>query len=214
MSDVIVSVDELPGAVLQVDQFDVLVQVSADAVIVVRELSSQTALQVTEMAALVQVEVDVPASVVEVQASVTQVEVDPSPEVVVQVQSFSSGSSEDAPRSLDVVSASAASDLGGHRVVRALGDGTVEYASSADVAHASTVLGITTGATSGGDVPSIRVAGEMTDPSFAFAPGPIYFNGSGVLTQTRPVAGFVQQVATAVSATKIVIDLGVPIILN
>jgi hypothetical protein len=118
------------------------------------------------------------------------------------------------PSTLDVVSVIAGSVLSGHRVVRASAPDEVDVASSADVSHAGLVLGITTGATVQGDLAHVRIAGEMIEPSFAFVPGPVYFNGIGVLTQTPPTSGFIQQVAVAVSATKRVVALGIPIALN
>jgi hypothetical protein len=133
----------------------------------------------------------------------------PSPVVVVQAFSTST-----PPASLDVRSLVAAAALGGHRAVYAAGGGTVDHASSANAAHLGKVVGITIGAATMGALAEVATSGEMTEPSFTFVPGPVYFNSSGVLTQTPPVTGFLQQVAVAVSATKIIVGLGMPIAIN
>jgi hypothetical protein len=132
----------------------------------------------------------------------------PTPVVLVETFGFT------AHNALDIVSLEAAQALGGHRVVLAAGGNTVDYASSANAGHAGKVIGITTGAVIGGAEADVRVSGEMIDGTFAFVPGPVFFNASGVLTQTPPVAGFIQQVAIAVSATKIIVVLGMPTVLN
>jgi hypothetical protein len=106
-------------------------------------------------------------------------------------------------------------NLSGHRVVRSIGtDDLVDYADSSNVAHAGTVIGITLNAANMGDVVNIRATGEIVEPSWSFAPGPVYFDASGSLTQVRPTSGFVQQVAVASSLTEIVVQLGPPIVLS
>jgi hypothetical protein len=162
---------------------------------------------------------DVTVVVIERPASVVQVlEGDPPvvqtlevPAPVVVVQAFSASV---PPSFLDVRSLVAAAALGGHRAVYAAGGGTVDHASSANAAHLGKVVGITIGAATMGALAEVATSGEMTEPSFTFVPGPVYFNSSGVLTQTPPVTGFLQQVAVAVSATKIIVGLGMPIAIN
>jgi hypothetical protein len=106
-------------------------------------------------------------------------------------------------------------NLSGHRVVRSIGtDDLVDYADSSNVAHALTVIGITLNAANMGDTVNIRATGEIVEPSWSFVPGPIYFDASGSLTQTRPAVGFLQQVAIASSPTEIVVQLGPPIVLG
>jgi hypothetical protein len=156
--------------------------------------------------------VERPAAVVRVvEPDVPVVQTLPVPIPVVVVQAFGVHL---PPSALDVMSVVAGSALSGHRVVRASAPDEVDVASSANVAHAGLVLGITTGAAIQGDLAHVRIAGELIEPTFAFVPGPVYFNSSGVLTQTPPTSGFIQSVAVALSATKIVVGLGIPILLN
>lgn len=109
--------------------------------------------------------------------------------------------------------ANAAEALGGQRVVYASALGSVSHADSGNVAQVGLVVGVTTGAVVMGDDVLIQTAGPMTDPSFAFSPGPVYFDSNGVLTQTLPVAGFIQQVALALSNTEIEIQLNPALVL-
>jgi hypothetical protein len=115
----------------------------------------------------------------------------------------------------DDVIGTANGNLSGHRVVRSTGtDDLVDYADSTNPAHAGTVIGITLNAANNGTIVLIRATGEVSDPSFSFAPGPIYFDALGRLTQVLPTSGFMQQVAVASSLTEIVVQLGSPIILS
>jgi hypothetical protein len=115
----------------------------------------------------------------------------------------------------DDVIGTASGNLSGHRVVRSTGtDDLVDYADSTNPAHAGTVIGITLNAANNGTIVLIRATGEVSDPSFTFAPGPIYFDALGRLTQVLPTSGFMQQVAVASSLTEIVVQLGPPIILS
>lgn len=110
--------------------------------------------------------------------------------------------------------ATAASAIGGGRVVRSVGAGEVDIADSSDTSHAGFVVGITLGAAILGDPITFRTTGGLTDGAFAFSPGPVYFNSSGVLTQVAPAVGFIQQVAVALSATEIVVQIGIPLVIS
>ncbi len=109
-------------------------------------------------------------------------------------------------------SRTAGAALGGYRVVRALEDGRVGYASSAEVSHAPLVLGITLHAASENDVVEVRGGGEMSDAGWSWTPGPIFCGLDGVLTQTPPAEGFIKQVAVAETATRIIVRLTPPIV--
>ncbi len=107
----------------------------------------------------------------------------------------------------------ASAALGGHRVVRALPDDEVAYASSADPSHADLIVGITTHAASEGAEISVAAGGEITEGSWDWTPGPVFCGVNGVLTQTPPTAGFIRQIGTADALDRIIIDLRPPIIL-
>lgn len=62
-----------------------------------------------------------------------------------------------------------------------------------------------------GDMMSIVGEGFIEDTSWTFTPGPIYLGNSGEPTQVAPTTGIRVQVATAITATSIYIDIGVAI---
>lgn len=100
--------------------------------------------------------------------------------------------------------------IGGHRVVRATSTGC-NYADSSDKTHIGKIIGITLAAYSQGADVEIHTHGEWPELSWNWALGPIYLGTNGLLTQTIPTSGFVQQVATAIAPTRIFIEIQPPI---
>lgn len=113
----------------------------------------------------------------------------------------------------DIVTLTANGALGGQRVVIGDGLGGASYADSSNTAHRGKVIGITTAAAIDTAPVTIRVAGEMEELAWSWSIGEVYFNSSGVLTQTPPASGFVQVVGTAIAPTKIAVNVQVPILL-
>lgn len=109
------------------------------------------------------------------------------------------------------ITRAAGQDLSGHRAVRVAGEEAF-YASADTQVHAGRVVGITTGAALTGADATIQVGGEMTELSWSWSDGPIFLGLDGQLTQTPPTAGFVQQVATAITSTRILIDVRPPLL--
>ena len=86
--------------------------------------------------------------------------------------------------------ATAATVLGGHRVVTLNADGEAEYADPSDPATYGTVVGITTGAALAGAAVQIRSVGQMIEPSWSWTPGDLLFLGTdGTITATPPTSG-------------------------
>ena len=107
----------------------------------------------------------------------------------------------------------AAIALGGHRVVAIVGN-QATYADKDTSAHYATVRGITTGAVLIGNTATIQVQGPMSEPSWSWTPNePIYLGSNGQLTQTVPTTGAIIQIAVADTATQIMIDRKMPIII-
>lgn len=99
----------------------------------------------------------------------------------------------------------AARDLSGHRAVAATASGA-DYADPDTPAHAGAVLGITTGAVLDGEQATIQTAGEMTEPSWTWTPGQtLYVGAMGQLASAPPTTGWVRPIATAITATRILI---------
>lgn len=106
--------------------------------------------------------------------------------------------------------ASADQAIGGHRVVRSTATGC-DYADSSNLTHLGKVIGMTNEATSSGNLVKIWPAGKITDPSFNFDLGPVYLSTNGLLTQTPPTTGFIQQIGVALSQTTILVQILNPI---
>ena len=69
-------------------------------------------------------------------------------------------------------------------------------------------LGITDAAAISGAIANVRTGGVMAEASWAWTPGiAIFASPNGIMTQTPPASGLQRQVARAVTATKIIIDL-------
>lgn len=106
--------------------------------------------------------------------------------------------------------------LSGHRAVTRGVDGTLIYAGNDDPAFLHTPVWITTGAASAGSVVEVVAYGLLIEPSWSWAPGPIYLGVGGSLTQTPPTApgaAFLAQVGVATSATSVFVDRQQSIIL-
>lgn len=78
------------------------------------------------------------------------------------------------------------------------------YATSDNPEHAFRILGMTTVAVGQGQTATVLIDGEFSDPTWNWSLGvPIFAGPDGMLTQTAPIDGFLLQVATPISPTKI-----------
>lgn len=102
--------------------------------------------------------------------------------------------------------------IGGHRIVKAVVGGCA-YADSSSISDINTVIGITESAYSIGDSVQIRLSGEVTEPSWNFTIGSVYLGINGLLTQTAPTIGFIQQIGIATSSNTILINIKQPIVI-
>ena len=90
--------------------------------------------------------------------------------------------------------------IGGGRAITA--EGLYPTAATLDL-----IIGITLGAALSGAAASYVSAGVMEEAGWTWTPAlPIYAGALGVLTQTEPV-GTMRRIGTAVTATKITVDL-------
>lgn len=111
------------------------------------------------------------------------------------------------------LSFTAATALSGHKAVRAIGDGSVGYASADQVAQAGTVVGVTTGAAGIGNPISVVAEGIVDEPSWSWGAGPVWLGLNGALTQTIPQSGVLQRIGLALSPTRLLVALTPPILL-
>lgn len=104
--------------------------------------------------------------------------------------------------------------LGGNRALR-LAAGKAAYADSGAPGHANLVLGISRNAAALNSPVAIQTGGLMTEPSWTWTPDqPVFCGSEGVLTQASPASGFALIVGVAVSATQILIEAKMPILLT
>jgi hypothetical protein len=107
-----------------------------------------------------------------------------------------------------VIVAIAAQSLGGHRVVKPVAGGKVNYASSETAGDGDQILGITQGAAVADAETVIQTGGVMEEPSWDWPVGAaIYCGISGLLTATPPTEGFLCRIAKAIEPTKILINV-------
>lgn len=114
-----------------------------------------------------------------------------------------------------LVTKTAGTALGGHRLVVIGDEGKAIYADPSIISHGHRVLGMTTGAAAeGGDV-TIMSVGELTEPSWSWLPEkPVFLGASGVPTQTVPTSGVLVQIGFATAPTKLYIAIKQPFILS
>lgn len=117
------------------------------------------------------------------------------------------GGAEDIQRTASI-------PISGHRVVAADPTTVLKYASNTSLAECKGIIGITTGAASAGQPATIRLNGELTEPTWSFTPGElVYLSTSGGLTQTIPITGVLLVLGFAETANTMFIDIKSPIVL-
>lgn len=117
------------------------------------------------------------------------------------------------PATGGIITRVAGTNLSGHRLVVPAADATVGYADNTNPAHLRLPVWLTTSAVVAGAPVDLLAEGEMTEPSWSWAPNsPLYLGIGGLMTQTVPVApAFLLEVAVALSATTIHFDPQTPI---
>lgn len=112
----------------------------------------------------------------------------------------------------------AATALSGHRLVTPLSDDTIGYASNDDPDLVHHPLWLTIGAVSEGAEVAVLLLGALSEPSWAWAPGPLFLGQNGQLTQTPPSASsgaaFLAEVGCATSPTSVFFDRQPSIVLT
>lgn len=113
----------------------------------------------------------------------------------------------------DTMQLTAAESIIIFKIVGTNSSGQALLASSDNTAFANGIAGIAVTSASAGEIVNIKPEGPLTDLGWDWIPGrSIYCGLGGDMTQTPPTTGFLQQVARAVSPTKIVVDIDPAII--
>lgn len=97
----------------------------------------------------------------------------------------------------------ATTPISGHRAVRAVPGGAAVAGTA--TAEGARVIGIAVAAVAAGELVTIRATGELVEPSWAWAPGPIYLAPDGALTQIPPSDGAVIELGVALTPTSMLV---------
>ena len=90
-------------------------------------------------------------------------------------------------------------------------DGEVFALDSGDADHIDMLLGITLTAAAAGEPVNVQRSGVIDDGGWSWTPGRVWLGVDGRLTQTPPVAGYDVLIGSAVSATRITLNITDPI---
>jgi len=102
--------------------------------------------------------------------------------------------------------------LSANKVVVPDSSGKFVYADKDTLSHMHCVYGVTTQSIELDATGIVQTYGQLSNNTWSWVIGnPIYLGNSGELTQTAPSSGFCSVVGFAVTATKMFIDIGVPI---
>lgn len=110
----------------------------------------------------------------------------------------------------------AATDLGGHRVLRTTGAGIVGYASNSDPLHGDDTIGMSANAAMAGQEVTVVTAGAVSFNGWAWTPGkPVYLAADGLLTQIADMdtAAFAQVIGHASDAQTVFVAVEPPVYL-
>jgi hypothetical protein len=148
------------------------------------------------------------AVVTEPQVTTVVVETTQAPEVIVTGMQGPPGPQGPVGPAGDAPTLIAAATLSGHRVLAVNGDGEAIYAQHTD-ATALAVQGLSTQSGTIGDELVILKSGAVAWPAGGLTPGlPLFLAMDGQLSHTPPSSGWIRQIAVAIDADTISLDIG------
>lgn len=80
-----------------------------------------------------------------------------------------------------------------------------------DATHIDLAAGLTLSAGAPGDQVNLQMSGPVDDLHWSWTPGPLWLGAAGALTQQPPTEGYLLQVGTALSPTRILLNPSLPI---
>ena len=101
-------------------------------------------------------------------------------------------------------------DIGGLRVLLA----DQSYADQSDINSYGKVIGFSKGAVITGAMLEIVTASELTGFTGLIPNTQIYLGLNGLITQTVPTSGFIQQLGVALTSTSILVNISLPLLLS
>lgn len=116
--------------------------------------------------------------------------------------------------SVVTVNYQAAVAIGAFRAVAIDNNGDLIYADKDTLDHRNRILGITITAVSAGGTPVVVQFGHIDEITWSWTMNlPIYLGTNGLLTQTPPTSGILQQLGYPTSSIGMVVDQGLSILL-
>lgn len=97
------------------------------------------------------------------------------------------------------------------RIVWEDASGSVFALDYRDTASVYLLLGLTVSAAAIGGQLNIQRGGVVDDSAWTWTPGPLWLGPDGTITQSPPVDGFSVLLGSAVSATRVILDINRPI---
>nr|WP_185965404.1 hypothetical protein [Pseudomonas mendocina] len=101
--------------------------------------------------------------------------------------------------------------------LRAVWEGPAGSVFSLDYRNSAAIyllLGLTLTAADTGGAVNVQRSGPIDDSAWSWMPGPVWLGVDGALTQVPPVEGFCVLLGSAVSATRLILDIHQPIALG
>ena len=99
------------------------------------------------------------------------------------------------------------------RVVYEL-NGSVFLLEPDDEEHIELLLGITITAAVTGSAVNVQLIGAIDDDAWSLIPGPVWLGANGALTQIPPASGFDVRIGSAVSTSRVTINIEEPVWLD
>lgn len=101
-------------------------------------------------------------------------------------------------------------DIGGLRVLLA----DQSYADQINISSYGKVIGLSKGAVVTGGLLEIVTASELDGFTGLIPNTQVYLGLNGLITQTVPTSGFIQQLGVAITSTSILVNLSLPLLLS
>lgn len=98
-----------------------------------------------------------------------------------------------------------------YRAVK-INSGELFHCDAGDANDSDECIGISIQSANAGDTSLVVFNGEVTHPSWNWNQGAVYVGANGALTQNTNGLAFVQQVASAISPTKVIVDVKISVI--
>ncbi len=93
-------------------------------------------------------------------------------------------------------------------------DGSVFLLAPDDEDHIDLLLGITITAAASGSPVNVQLIGALDDDAWSLIPGLVWLGASGTLTQIPPTSGFDVRIGSAVSTSRVTLNIEEPVWLD